>query len=162
MITIKNLKYSEFASQETFCFEATVYVDGKRGFIAHNDGHGGSDYYYPVKGQSQEEYRRFIGLAEEFVLTLPKWSIEGVADVFDVTIESHISGLVSAELMRRDYTRGIKKRIYVWTDAGVSYYKTTKVTQALIDQIKAKHPDDIVLNTLPIDEAVALYAGASS
>jgi len=45
-ITIKNVKHSEFASQETHCFEATVYVDGKRAFKVSNSGHGGSDEYH--------------------------------------------------------------------------------------------------------------------
>ena len=29
-IEIKHVKYSQFASRETNCFEATVYIDGKR------------------------------------------------------------------------------------------------------------------------------------
>lgn len=48
-ITVKNLKVAEFASEETLCFEATVYVNGERFCIAHNDGHGGADYYHPIK-----------------------------------------------------------------------------------------------------------------
>jgi len=40
-ISIKGLKQSEFASRETHCFEATVYVNGKRSFSAQNDGWGG-------------------------------------------------------------------------------------------------------------------------
>ena len=37
-ITVKNLKIAQFASEETLCFEASVYVDGKRAFVAHYDG----------------------------------------------------------------------------------------------------------------------------
>ena len=40
-IELKNLKTAEFASEETHCFEATVYLDGKRFCIASNQGHGG-------------------------------------------------------------------------------------------------------------------------
>ena len=29
-IKIKNIKYAAFQSQETHCFEATVYVDGRK------------------------------------------------------------------------------------------------------------------------------------
>ena len=49
-ITIKNLKTAEFASHETLCFSATVYVDGVRSFTAENDGNGGCNFYHPVKG----------------------------------------------------------------------------------------------------------------
>ena len=48
IVTIKNLKYSEFMSQETHCFEGTVYVDGERFCYARNDGHGGCDSYDPI------------------------------------------------------------------------------------------------------------------
>ena len=30
MIELKNIKHSEFASEETHCYEATLYVDGVR------------------------------------------------------------------------------------------------------------------------------------
>lgn len=49
-IQIKNVKHSEFASQETHCFEATVYIDGKREFTASNDGHGGCNNYHALNG----------------------------------------------------------------------------------------------------------------
>jgi hypothetical protein len=44
-IELRNLKVAEFASQETTCYEATVYVDGKRFCIARNEGSGGDDSY---------------------------------------------------------------------------------------------------------------------
>ena len=44
-IELKNLKTAEFASEETHCYEATVYLDGKRFCIASNQGHGGGDSY---------------------------------------------------------------------------------------------------------------------
>lgn len=45
-LTIKNLKISEFASHETNCFEATIYVDGRRAFIAENSGQGGPTNFH--------------------------------------------------------------------------------------------------------------------
>ncbi len=43
--TLKNLKVCEWASEETTCFTATLYVDGKRVGECSNDGHGGADRY---------------------------------------------------------------------------------------------------------------------
>lgn len=45
IVEIKNLKYAAFASEETSCFEGTVYVDGKRFCMASNQGQGGPDSY---------------------------------------------------------------------------------------------------------------------
>jgi hypothetical protein len=44
-IEIKDIKFSEFASHETLCFEASVYVDGNKSFIVENDGNGGCHNY---------------------------------------------------------------------------------------------------------------------
>lgn len=45
-ITVKNVKIAEFMSEETLCFTATVYQDGKRIGEAKNDGHGGCTFVY--------------------------------------------------------------------------------------------------------------------
>lgn len=44
-LTVKNYKVAEWASEETECFTASLYLDGKRIGTARNDGHGGPDYY---------------------------------------------------------------------------------------------------------------------
>ena len=47
-LELKNVKHAAFASQETHCFEATLYVDGKRFATVSNEGHGGCNYEYPI------------------------------------------------------------------------------------------------------------------
>lgn len=42
-ITLQKIKHSEFASQETHCFEAVVCFDGTRCAVVNNDGQGGND-----------------------------------------------------------------------------------------------------------------------
>lgn len=46
-IQLKNVKYAAFASEETHCYDASVYFDGKKVGTVKNDGHGGCDYQYP-------------------------------------------------------------------------------------------------------------------
>lgn len=45
-ITVKNVKIAEFMSEETICFTATVYENGKKIGDAKNDGQGGSTFVY--------------------------------------------------------------------------------------------------------------------
>jgi hypothetical protein len=59
-ISLKNIKHAAFASHETHCFEATVCLDGDRACKVENDGKGGSDHYYPYKGQSNESFNIMI------------------------------------------------------------------------------------------------------
>ena len=42
-IELKNIKYAAFASQETSCYQGTLYVNGKRFANVSNEGHGGCD-----------------------------------------------------------------------------------------------------------------------
>lgn len=44
-ITLKGIQYSERMSDETYCFSATVYVDGKRAGTVMNHGTGGPNEY---------------------------------------------------------------------------------------------------------------------
>ncbi len=44
MLELKNVKHAAFASHETHCFEATVYVDGERFAYVSNEGTGGADH----------------------------------------------------------------------------------------------------------------------
>jgi len=44
-IQIKNLKIANFASDDTLCFQASLYLDGKRAGTVSNDGHGGPNAY---------------------------------------------------------------------------------------------------------------------
>jgi len=43
-ITLKNVKHMPSMSQETECFTATVYVDGKKFCTVENGGHGGDTH----------------------------------------------------------------------------------------------------------------------
>ena len=47
-IELKAIKYSAFASQETHCYQAKIYIDGKPFAGVSNDGHGGCDLVYPL------------------------------------------------------------------------------------------------------------------
>lgn len=39
-VELKNIKIAKFASEETLCFEATIYIDGKRSGTVKNNGWG--------------------------------------------------------------------------------------------------------------------------
>lgn len=54
-ITLKSVKVAQFASEETLCFQASVYLDGKRVAVASNDGRGGmTDINDPKGGRASD------------------------------------------------------------------------------------------------------------
>jgi hypothetical protein len=52
-VQLRGVKYAAFASQETHCFSATVYIDGVKEGVVENDGHGGSNFYHPHEVQTK-------------------------------------------------------------------------------------------------------------
>ncbi len=46
-IELKNIKHAAFASEETYCFSASVLIDGVKEGEVSNDGHGGSHRWHP-------------------------------------------------------------------------------------------------------------------
>lgn len=62
-IELKNVKFHASMSEETNCFEATIYVDGKKIGDVNNRGYGGpNDYHYTDKarGDAFEKYCRAL------------------------------------------------------------------------------------------------------
>ncbi len=58
-IELKNVQHSAFASHETDCFSATIYVDGKKAGNVENSGQGGCDMITPYALQLQiEDYAK--------------------------------------------------------------------------------------------------------
>jgi len=70
-IELRNVKIHKDMSEETECFSATVYADGKRVGTASNRGHGGcNEYYWEDKEagallEAYDEYLPEIPLSED-------------------------------------------------------------------------------------------------
>jgi len=162
-VELKNLKHSEFASRETNCFEATVWLNGKRAFYARNDGHGGADLYAPLENQDRGEFTSLLNDLINHCLTLPKWGSEfGDADNMDVTPEILIGNLVNKMLDSKKLKKSLKKKVLFINENGIyqtGYGNKRPVDQNLIDMVKEENPDSIILNCLAFSEAINLYRG---
>ena len=81
-LELKNVKHSEFASQETACFQASVYVNGSRAFSVSNDGQGGCNSYHPFDNNG----KALLKEAEAYVKTLPKKKYEDFGG-FEISVD---------------------------------------------------------------------------
>jgi len=147
-VELKNIKIAEFASHETTCYEATVYVDGVRAFTASNDGNGGTDFYYPFPGK-----RDLMNAAEDWAKTLP--AIECYGTKLDSDLELVIGDLLNEEMLRRDRKSAAAKGIAFHPDGDKGKIATFpfrgKLTAAQrekararwIPELQVKHPDAI-------------------
>lgn len=161
IISIKNVKFSAFASQETYCFEATVYVDGKREFIASNDGQGGCNQYHnikPVNFKANDVYTK----VKEIVRRLAEESDE-IIDIMNAnegysgSLEIVIGELLNTWLARKDAKRILKKVCMVYKGHlhtfNISNAKFKADAARLTDAILKNHPNADILNKYTFDVA---------
>ena len=93
-IELKKIYTNERFSEETNCFKAEIYLNGKKVGFAENDGHGGSTNYFGI----EKYYSKDIQDMEEYCKTLPPivYTKEehGTDFVIDMTLEHYIDNII--------------------------------------------------------------------
>ena len=153
-IELKALKYSDFASQETHCFQANIYIDGKMRGWAANDGRGGMTNIQP-----RELYEAIKQCTDKIPPKVYKYGDQEMS--LEASPDSYIDELVTLALHEKDLKRAMKSKILFTQENQV--FETKKLTAAQLAaslanaQLKEKLKADQVLNLLPIGEALKLY-----
>jgi len=155
-IELKNIKYAAFASQETSCYEATLYVDNKRFAYVSNEGHGGCDRQDPIKPHTYKDIRK---LEETIAKEYPKWGSEyGGDDEYDTDLEIVCGNLLRQWHIDKDVKRSLKKIAFVKSPDEKEIYFMGTVAQAkthsdvIRERILRDYPKSVILNDLPIEE----------
>ena len=154
-IELKNVKYSEFASHETSCFEASVYIDGKRIGTASNDGQGGSNNY---------DSRELVEALTAYANTLPTrtWTLNGEAVEVPPDMDTVIHDLLMAHLYARDLKRDMAKRILFVDRDGVMKQTRAMTKPELESMLRSpnlgqRFQSNRILNLMPFDLALTTY-----
>ena len=163
-IELKNIKHSEFASHETNCYEATIYINGKREGVVSNDGQGGCDSVHPWQ------------LAQEidaYAKTLPPVVCEwvdpktGEPFVLEQTHETIFGELLTDWLVDKDLKRSLKTKIIFMKEDGKVYETKTQKPAELkltlsIPRLAERLSAKVVLNNLPYAEAKQSYRSSAN
>ena len=124
-IELKNFRFYDRLSEETYCFTANIWVNCTKCGNAENRGYGGeTDYHHEGTEQSKE----LIKQAEEYCLKLPPilWqsSVSGKDLSLDMNLTRYIDELVSALVKKKDdesiakkLNKEIQKAILIGTDS---------------------------------------------
>jgi hypothetical protein len=160
-IELRNVKHAAFASEETPCFEAAVYIDGQKAGTVSNDGHGGSCMYHPWAMHDR---------IEAFAKTLPAEVTEyddpqdrSRKLVFQPDADTVIMRALDEFLLSRDLKRDLTKRvIFVSRDGTLRQTRTFKRDEMIRllsdpDKLQAKLESTAILNLLSFDAALAIY-----
>ena len=168
-IELKNIKHTAWASEETHCYQATLYVNGEKWGQVSNDGHGGCDRFYGENGKGYADIEKLnvlIGKTykpytfgdgnDEVILGTAPRSI-------DQDLEMVCGDLVNQWLRGKEFTKAMKSKVlFTHPDKDGVWQVPVRRPQTLwmvLDSMKAKYPHYTYLADLPVDEAKAIYFG---
>ena len=160
-VSLKNIKWSSWASHETHCVDATVCIDGKRVCKYENDGRGGSNTYYPYSGQSEESFRQMLSdlrqvSADDIKENDPKCYgqlSKYVNGKSVMLIDIVVTDALNRHLMIKEMKASMKRKIHLLkVETNEIYEIKQKPTDEAIAYVKDQNaPDYLVLNDLPED-----------
>ncbi len=176
-ITLKSIKYTAWASQDTHCFQAVIYLDGKRALNVENDGRGACNNYWNTKDQTTEEGREMLAEcgkhAYEFLKSNRALTMEVDGETIDMSdmpdselLDWLIADLVNEHLCLKEMKRCLKSKITFFdTERGDVYTFKSKPTPEAMSACKKRNSDKdhwVYLNDLSEQEAFKLWRKSSA
>tara|TARA_R110002073_G_scaffold2834_2_gene18217 strand:+ start:483 stop:983 length:501 start_codon:yes stop_codon:yes gene_type:complete len=163
-LELKAIKHTAWASEETHCYQASLYVDGKPLAIVSNDGHGGPDrdYAHPkLKG----DYRAQVNMVHDYFKSLPNLPSEWNKDGMEQCLEFWCSDQVNDWLASRELKKKLKTHVLVQLKGKDGIYQTKfhpTVTKGEWVINKQAGETKRILNDMPFDEALAIWKETSN
>ena len=169
-LEMKSIKHFASGSEETYCYTATVYLDGKPFADVGNDGQGGCDRVPPhdktpftkVQGAWREKFQEI----EEYFASLPKtdvgkyeWSPEGFDQTFEYWCADQVSNFLSKKDMKRLLNRCLVAQIKEDGEFKVVQWNKPKGKPdwLLKDLIMQDYKEVTILNDLPEADALDIW-----
>ena len=160
-IELRNVKHVAALSEETNCFTATIYVDGKKAGEASNRGYGGNTDIHP------NDLRERLNA---YAKTLPPVETDlmngGERFTYQPDAESIIDGLIDDYLVERELTRTIRSKVLFIAKDG-KLRATRKQTPDVLARWLGPELEDTlktfgvergaILNLMPPADALAAY-----
>ena len=158
-LEVKNISYYARGSEETPCYNATVYINGKKAIEVSNDGHGGCDRQdtYP-----NIEERGLVQQADKWCVAKfgqETWEHGGKTYSTDLDLEHYCHQQLYDWLDKKALKKDMKGK-YLFVEKGqlMAYKRIASDTETTFkDFFKKNHPTSKCLNFLPFDDALKLY-----
>jgi len=171
-LELKNIKHTAWASQETHCYQASLYVNGKPIAVVSNDGCGGADRVkihgnFSLSSHDFVTYREILSDVEEHFKSLPPspFSYEGadgvmIHDSLPQTLEGWCCDAVNDWLSARELKKKLKSHVlfqFKYKD-GIyqsKYHPTVTKGEWVIN--KQSGETRRILNDMPFEDALAIW-----
>ena len=160
-IEMKNISYYKRGSEETPCYNATVYINGKKAVEVSNDGHGGSDrqHVWHENGFNLREIDKWC--VAKFGQS--SWEYGGQTYSTDIDLEHYCHDELYKHLDTKLLKRNMKKNIMFFRDENdikSGQYTLAKIQNnigGLMAYIKDKYPKSFILNDMPFEKALETF-----
>jgi len=145
-IEVKNIKTNMAFSEETICFKADVYVNGKKVMYAENDGHGGMTSIRPYG----IEYRQVYQEAEDYLRSIAKdeyskkYPLEYLVD--DV-IDDYVNERERKKFIAKR-NKDAEKYLVIYKDDEYSYSKITWGKYTIQELLKVEEGRKAIRNSI--------------
>jgi len=164
-LELKKIEYSPFASEETHCYQADLWVDGKKWAVVGNDGHGGPDHLTLCDrgGDVIAEMRKVNAWLcdSERGVAYAKECAEAYGEGMAYDLEAWCSEQMNMWLTVWDMRRVMKKKL-LWVGEDGAVYQCglrsgRAVTKEIRETMRQRDPAKKWLMT-PEEAAVAMLA----
>jgi hypothetical protein len=171
-LELKNIKHTAWASEETHCYQASLYVDGKPVAIVSNDGHGGPDrdYRHPTFKKESEAsgvqpyafgYRAKMAEVHEYFASLPKTNACDIfPDGMEQSLEFWCCDQVNDWLSARELKKKLKSHVLFQLKYKDGVFQTKfhpTVTNGEWVINKQSGETRRILNDMPFADALAIW-----
>ena len=155
-LELKNIKHTAWASEETNCYQASVYLDGKPLAIVDNDGRGGCDRQNAHPSFKKENFRKsFFDIMTEiddYFKGLPKKKYDDFE--LDMDLELWCGEQLSKWKCSKTLRRNLNKGSMIQDADGELYHWKEHIAS---DVILKHHPKAVILNDLPFEKALNIF-----
>lgn len=159
-LKLKAIKYCEFASEETNCYTANLYVDEKVFAIVSNDGIGGCDntYKHPKCKLLRVEHSNKISEINEKLGTIRTAPSKFIPKGLKFDLELWCGEQVTKFLIDKEFKNLLKTKTII-IDGGKCYTIARKWdnNEKFINKLEKQYKGCLILNTLSFEEGVEKY-----
>jgi len=154
-LELKNIQVNTGMSEETHCYSASVWMDGKRVGEVGNHGHGGCD--------EQRIDQATLAKIDAWLTAHPPkgWNEDNAVHGYNIPydLEMWCGDQINAHLVERDFSRILKTKVLFAHDGKLYEIPRKKhPLQAIVDHIKKKYGGNTqILNTMKRPEAVEIF-----
>ena len=159
-LEVKNISHYERGSEETPCYNATVYINGKKAIEISNDGRGGCDMQHQYDGfehgivqQANEWCKKKFGQRS---FTFQSNDGEEVC-TYDITLEQYCHDELYKWLDTKLLKKDLKKQWLFVEDGHLMGYKRKGTDEEFKQFFEKNHPNEKCLNFLPFDDALKMF-----